>query len=146
MKGKCLQVLVGFTLLGYTSNAQVVEPPPMDEEIVEENRTTPYHIWEVENAPQYPGGDSAWNAYLKFFLIYPTEAREAEIEGAVILEFDIDTSGNVSNIKVLKSVGFGCDKEAIRLLKGTEWTPGSSGGRLVPVRVRIPIRFTLGDG
>jgi len=92
--------------------------------------------------PLFKGGDKAINKILVDNLKYPKVARKERVGGKVVVQFTIDTLGNVENIKVMESVRDDIDSEAIRLvslLKG--WTPGSSNEKKVKVLLKIPIHF-----
>lgn len=98
----------------------------------------------AEEMPQFPGGDGE---LLKFFaqnLIYPEIAKRAEVEGKVILSFIVDKNGDVSDVKVAKGIGAGCDEKAMRVLKiMPRWTPGKQNGNPVLTRINIPVVFKL---
>jgi len=83
----------------------------------------------VESTPPKPSiGDSLYQEYLKEALIYPKAAKENDIEGEVILSLTISESGKILDIKIEKSLGYGCDEEAIRLVEeGSGWVPGKKG-------------------
>lgn len=101
----------------------------------------------VEESPTFPGGMEAWNEFLMDNLKYPAQARRMGIEGTVYLVFEIRTDGSVRNVELLRGIGAGCDEEAMRVInKSPKWNPGKQRGRLVNVRMRLPIRFKLGDG
>jgi len=57
----------------------------------------------------------------------------------------VDENGNVSDVKVLRGIGGGCDEEAIRIVKLTngKWKPGSQNGKPVKVRYNMPVYFSL---
>lgn len=75
---------------------------------------------------------------------YPYLERENGIEGTVYISFVIDENGKPDDIKVLKSVSAGLDKEAIRLIKSMpKWIPGKQRGTPVKVSQTIPMRFSL---
>lgn len=75
---------------------------------------------DVEAAPKK--GFDEYASYLKANLNYPEAARDAGIKGSVVLSFTIGNNGRPSDIQVEKSLGYGCDAEAIRLLKeGPKW-------------------------
>lgn len=76
-------------------------------------------------------------------LAYPEAARKAGIEGKVIVHLQINAEGNVSEAKILKSLGSGCDEAAIDALKSVTWTPAQSDGKPVSVWVAIPVVFKL---
>lgn len=67
--------------------------------------------------PVYPGGTAAFNEFLKSNLKYPKEAKEKKIEGTVVVKYSIDHLGKVSDTKVIRSLGHGCDEEAERVIK-----------------------------
>lgn len=98
----------------------------------------------VENQPEFTGGDNAMIKYLQDNIHYPMEARTRKIEGTVFINFVVETDGRITNAKVLRGIGGGCDEEALRVVKHMpKWIPGRQGG--VPVRVyyNIPVRFTF---
>ncbi len=81
---------------------------------------------------------------MKENLIYPEAAKSNDITGKVTLEFKLDKLGNISDIKVVKGIGYGCDEEAIRLLKeGPEWLPARNKktGEPEASTQRVKIRF-----
>ncbi len=67
--------------------------------------------------PFYEGGITALRKFIKENLKYPKEALEKKIEGTVLVKYDIDYTGKVTDAKVLKGIGHGCNKEAKRLIK-----------------------------
>ncbi|NRB65113.1 MAG: energy transducer TonB, partial [Saprospiraceae bacterium] len=92
----------------------------------------------------YQGGREAIQEIINQHLVYPELAREHAIEGSVMLQFSIDTSGKVSYIQVTEKVGFGCDKEALRIAQFlTSWIPAQTGPNLVPSTIYLPIQFGL---
>ena len=111
-----------------------------DEREVEE--VTPFRI--VQKMPSFPGGDEAYFRYMKENTSYPTWAREAGIEGVVYVEFVVDTHGEVSNAKVIRKIGGGCDEEALRVVKNMPvWNPGLQLNKPVPVIMSLPVHFKL---
>ncbi|MEX2602256.1 MAG: energy transducer TonB [Balneolaceae bacterium] len=74
---------------------------------------------------------------------YPDRARISGIEGTVIVRFIVNTSGDVEQAEILRSVGAGCDEEALRAIRESKFRPGLQRGRPVPVRMSMPIRFVL---
>lgn len=98
----------------------------------------------VEQAPEYRGGLAAMGAFLQKNLKYPSQASSAGIQGRVFVEFTVGSDGKVENVTPIKGIGFGCDEEAVRVVKLMQnWVPGKQAG--VPVRVRftLPIAFQL---
>ena len=109
------------------------------EEVVEEQIFTI-----VEQMPSFPGGDAALMKYLGNSIKYPAIAKDAGIQGTVFVTFVVDEKGDVKDVKVLRSIGGGCDEEAIRVVKNMpKWSPGKQRGKAVKVQYNLPIKFTL---
>lgn len=128
---------------GNSTDADAVDLADLEEktQIVEEEEK-PFTV--VEQMPEFPGGDAARVKYLQQNLKYPELAREAGISGTVFVTFVVSRDGRLSDFKILRGIGGGCDEEAIRVLKQMpHWIPGKQGGRNVPVQFNLPIKFTL---
>jgi protein TonB len=98
----------------------------------------------VESMPKFPGGPGAMNRYLGKNIEYPQMARESGINGRVFVTFVVETDGRVTDIKVLRGIGGGCDEEAVRVVKNMpKWDPGKQRGKPVRVQFNLPIKFTL---
>lgn len=99
----------------------------------------------VENKPEFEGGQKAFMKFLQKNIVYPNQARRMGIEGRVFVEFVVGADGGISQVKVLKGLGAGCDKEAMRVInKSPNWIPGKQRGKSVRVRMVIPLKFSLG--
>jgi protein TonB len=62
----------------------------------------------------------------------------------VFVGFIVEKDGSVSNVKVLRGIGGGCDEEAVRVIKGMpKWKPGKQDGKPVRVSYMMPIIFKL---
>jgi TonB family protein len=104
-----------------------------------------FDITEVQPIP--PGGMSGWSSYLASSLRYPEEAMKNGIEGTVIVVFVINKDGSVRDAEILRGIGGGADEEAVRVvMESPSWTPAYQRGRPVNSRMRLPVRFKLGDG
>ena len=66
--------------------------------------------------PSFRGGGRKLFEFLGNNLVYPQEAKDAGIEGRVFVEFYIEKDGTVTDGKVLKGIGYGCDEEALRVI------------------------------
>ena len=98
----------------------------------------------VEQMPQFPGGEQEMMKFISENLKYPGKAQEAGVSGKVIVNFVVGKDGKITQIKVVRGIGSGCDEEAIRVLqKMPPWTPGMMGGKAVPVYFTFPITFRL---
>ena len=98
----------------------------------------------VEDQPGYPGGDEARLKYLSKAIVYPEMAKESGIQGTVYVTFVVEKNGTISNVKVLRGIGGGCDEAAINAIKGMpKWKPGKQRGRAVRAQFNMPVRFIL---
>lgn len=118
---------------------EYVAPEVEEEEVVEAEVFTI-----VEEMPSYPGGDMKMYEYLGKNIKYPQIARESGIQGRVFVNFVVEPDGSVSNVKVLRGIGGGCDEEAIRVVKSMpKWKPGKQRGKAVRVSYTLPVVFKL---
>jgi len=98
----------------------------------------------VEHQPTFDGGYAAFYKYINRKLKYPSQARRMGIEGKVFMSFVIDKEGNITNVKVTRGIGAGCDEAAIKALKSApKWNPGKQRGIPVKVSMSLPITFKL---
>jgi protein TonB len=98
----------------------------------------------VEDQPTFPGGDEARIRFLQNNIKYPQMARESSIQGTVYVTFVVERDGSVTDVRVLRGIGGGCDEEAIRVIKAMpKWVPGKQRGKPVRVQFNMPIKFTL---
>ena len=117
-----------------------VAPPVVEEETVAEEEI--FQI--VEEMPGPVGGDEAFYQYLAENIRYPVVAMESGISGRVYVTFVVEKDGSITDVKVLRGIGGGCDEEAVRVVKAMpKWKPGKQRGRPVRVLYRVPINFTL---
>ncbi|HEY2797293.1 MAG TPA: energy transducer TonB [Thermoanaerobaculia bacterium] len=72
---------------------------------------------------------------------YPEAARRARLQGTVILEATITTSGEVQQVRVLKSVNPLLDEAAVRAVRVWRYRPATLDGRTVPVYLTVTVRF-----
>lgn len=98
----------------------------------------------VEESAQPTGGITQYFAFIADNLKYPKEAIDKKIQGRVMAEFVVGTDGTLSNIKIMKGIGYGCDEEALRVLNlNYKWIPGKQRGKAVKQKLVIPIAFAL---
>ncbi len=87
-------------------------------------------------------GMSKFNDYIRENKIYPTLAQENGIKGVVKLRVSISASGEVGEIILKKALGYGCDEEAIRLVReGPRWSPAKMGETQIDSEITIRIKF-----
>jgi periplasmic protein TonB len=118
---------------------KIDEPAPADEPV-----DTPFDF--VESGAEPVGGYEAFYKYVKKELKYPSQARRMGVEGKVYVQFIIERDGSLTDVKVMKGIGAGCDEEAVRVLsQSPSWQPGKQRGRPVRQRMVMPLVFKLGQ-
>ncbi|NCA85318.1 MAG: energy transducer TonB [Clostridia bacterium] len=113
--------------------------------VQEEEQVQEMEIFQVvETMPSFPGGDAARMKFLQENITYPQMARESGIQGIVYATFVVEPNGSVSDVRIMRGIGGGCDEEAIRVIKSMpKWNPGMQRGKPVRVQFTMPIKFTL---
>ncbi|NOS55073.1 MAG: energy transducer TonB [Cyclobacteriaceae bacterium] len=88
------------------------------------------------------GGRKAYDKYLENSLRYPVEAVTKKIKGRVTVKFTVRTDGTLDEFSVVKSLGYGCDEEVVRLVKeGPSWSPTFEDNVPVESEVLVKVRF-----
>lgn len=135
----------------------VVEPEPAPESPNED-----YLIHYTEVMPRFPGcediegtdydkkkcADQKLLHYIYSNLKYPQEAKEKRIEGMVVVSFVVDQQGRIKEVQAIRDPGGGIGKDAIRIVTSMNelpepWIPGRQMGKIVEVRLNLPIRYKL---
>jgi protein TonB len=96
----------------------------------------------------FPGGMDAWSEYLKGHLRQNLPVRQGAPPGkyTVILNFSIDTNGNIQNITADNDPGYGTKEEAIRVLsKSPKWIPATQNGIKVISKHKQSITFEVSE-
>jgi len=129
-------------------NAEVEQNEVIEEYVpveVEEEEVQEQEIFQiVEEMPSFPGGEAELLKYVATHIKYPQIARETGIQGRVFVGFVVEPDGSVSNVKILRGIGGGCDEEAVRVIKSLpKWKPGKQRGKAVRVSYQIPVLFKL---
>lgn len=91
--------------------------------------------------PEYPGGPKEMGKFIQQNLRYPERALEGNVEGTVVVEFDIDNKGVVVGTRVLQSLGHGCDEEACRVVKLLKFDVPKNRGMRVLFHKKSHIHF-----
>ena len=96
-----------------------------------------YNMAVISNKPEFPGGID------KFYKYVGSKFQVPEVDGLkgrIFVQFVVEKDGSLTDIKVLKDIGHGTDKEAIRVLKNCpRWTPGENNGKKIRVQYQLPI-------
>ncbi len=115
----------------------------INEEVVEEKADEIFTV--VEELPTFLGGGNG--EFLKWVgerLTYPPKAADANVQGKVFIQFVIEKDGAITDVTVLKGIGFGADEEAVRIVESApKWSPAKQRGRPVRLRMILPITFML---
>lgn len=126
------------SIVNTPSELKIIEVP---KGVVEEKT---YESFDIQKPPSFPGGEAELFNYLQKNINYPVLAKENNITGVVPLSFVINKDGSVSDVQILRDIGGGCGKEAVRVVKAMpKWSPGEANGHAVKVRYTLPVRFQL---
>ena len=113
----------------FETDTLIIEPIPLDF---------------ASQMPEFPGGEKELFKFLSDNTNYPEISKSNNSQGKVLIEFVIEKNGEISNVKVLKSVDPYIDAEAIRVVKEMpKWIPGKQLNEKVRVRQRLPLKFKL---
>lgn len=122
-------------------------PPPQVEEIFKV----------VEKMPSFPGCETIRDkaekrkcsnekmyAFIDEKMEYPELAKNNGIEGTVVIRFVVERDGTIANPEIIRDIGAGCGKEALRIVKTfPRWNPGKQRGRPVRVQFNLPVKFNI---
>jgi TonB family protein len=87
------------------------------------------------------GGVTAPSLIYKVEPQYTEEARQAELQGTVLLYAQIGPDGKAINMKVLRGIGLGLDEKAMEAVTRWQFKPGMKGGQAVTVEAQIEVNF-----
>jgi len=128
------KLLILFVLFSISLNAQVQNSPITED-------TTVYTI--VDRTPKFPEGIDAMYKFIYSKFNYEKLA-EIDVQGKIYIEFVVEKDGNLSNIKIIRSLDPFCDKEAIRIVRlMPKWKPGKLKNKKVRTKIEIPITIKL---
>jgi protein TonB len=119
-----------------------IAEPSKDIEIEKEESDEVFMV--VEETATPINGMESFYKFASENLKYPGQARRMNVEGKVFVEFIVAKDGTLTNIKIVKGIGAGCDEEAIRILElAPKWKPAKQRGKPVKQRIVLPIFFKL---
>lgn len=124
---------------GYEKSTYPIEPVANSTKIYENT-----HL-DQQPKPVYETKGMNFASFIMKNMTYPENAVKQNISGSVTVFFVVETTGRISNIKIEKGVGAGCNQEAIRLLKLMKWVPGVKDGMAVRTKMSLTITFNLQD-
>ncbi len=142
-----MRVLYFFLLWGlpFFISAQTSYPAPVVQNSLRVNGRHIFTSKEVDQPAQYQvakGFPKTLAKYLKKRLQYPKKAKKLGVKGTVYVQFVVDRQGKVSKVWVLKGIGMGCNKEAVRLIRQMpRWKPATLQGYKVASRYTLGVKF-----
>ena len=97
--------------------------------------------------PTFKGKDAnAFSSWVTSRLKYPKDAKDAHVDGTVLVKFVVGTNGGIQEVEVEKGVFPSLDAEAVRVIKSSpKWKPGIKDGKPVRVTYHHPVIFVLPD-
>lgn len=94
----------------------------------------------ADEEASFPGGIAACMKYIADNFRYPNIQGDCSIQGKFVVTFTVNEDGNLSDIKVKKSVYSDLDKEAVRVVKSMpSWIPAKQNGKAVKSRYTLPV-------
>lgn len=98
-------------------------------------------------APEMPDIDAkgGFLPYVAKHLRYPSEAVENRAQGIVRISFIVEKDGSITNVAIVnkEKIGYGCEEEAIRVIKTAKWKPGRNNDQPVRVQLTMPVKYRL---
>jgi len=160
--------LIALIALAMTNIHALAQTTTPNDETIKKERTHPVMKAQddttdpiftvVEQMPRFPGcedlqtdkdamkkcSDEKMLNFIFKNISYPQDARKKGVEGVVVVRFVIDKDGQVTSPEVLRSIGSGCDEEALRIVNMMpKWVAGKQRGKNVNVYFNLPFRFKL---
>lgn len=109
---------------------------PVVQEVIEEDNSV-HTLAGIEQKPEYPGGIEKFYQFVGKNYQAP---EEEGLKGKVYVTFVVEKDGSLTDIKVIRDIGYGTGKEAVRVLnKCPKWIPGEQNGKKVRVLYSLPI-------
>ena len=133
-----------------TSFVQKMQPPPPENVkpatgivAIPENRDMSQfrgmQVFDIGSLDQQP------QARLQQQPQYPFEMRRAGIVGEVLVDFIVDSNGDVQNAYAIKSTQREFEANAVQAVSKWKFKPGRKGGRAVNTHMQVPLVFKLND-
>jgi periplasmic protein TonB len=139
-----------FALAGtHAQDSTRIIPKPKDSVVVSmgsQDTVPDYRIFtKVEIEASFPGGSPAWLRFLNHNLRYPVEAQNDNVQGDIIVQFQVDKQGVVSDVEAISGpTNGGLREEAERIIKiSGKWTAAVQNGYKVNSFKRQKISFKI---
>jgi protein TonB len=125
------------TIKGDPDAELTVEPVGTGDVVEEDNNI--YNTAGIEVKPDFPGGIEKFYKFVGKNYQVP---EEEGLKGKVFVSFVVEKDGSLTDIKVIRDIGYGTGKEAIRVLRSCpKWNPGEQNGKKVRVLYSLPINI-----
>lgn len=120
---------------------QVYGDGPATAAVVEEDNSV-YSSNAIEIPATYPGGNDKFRDYVYNNFRMPED--DGFEGGKIYVSFTVEKDGSISDIKV-RDIGFGTEKETIRVLKSLKqkWNPGMNNGKPARMNFSMPINLVI---
>ena len=117
-----------------------------DDERGERELTTAKQIPIIEAAPDDEKSAAAEGLrlprpYRRFVPVYPESAARAEVEATVDVLIDLDATGEVTRVEVVRWAGFGLDEATVETVRRLHFFPAMRDGIAIPIRVLLRYNF-----
>ena len=112
-----------------------------DTEMVQNMKSTK----QVEVMPEPEEGLEAFYGYIGKNIKYPEEARKQGIKGKVFVRFVVTKDGSITQVQVIKGIGYGLDEEAVRVISSYDkkWKAGISKGEKVNTEMVLAVTYAF---
>ena len=99
----------------------------------------------TDKIAEYEGGQLQLLKDLMNTIQYPEEAKEQNIQGKVVVRFQVNTNGTLSNCEVAYSQNPILNEAALKAIENLprKWEPGEVDGKPVASIMNIPVTFSL---
>lgn len=100
----------------------------------------------IERKATYPGGNTALTAFLSSNVSHVQNLQDRDVFGKVVVAFDIDESGEIINVNIVKHGNADVDNEALNIIKKMpKWLPAERDGKKYKSHYLLPINFNIVD-
>lgn len=136
---KKISFVVLLLLFSFTGYSQEETPVPEQKVETLNYSQEAFDYYGIDVPPQFPGGIKEFYGYIaKNYKAPDTE----KVHGKILVNFIIEKDGSITDVKVIKDIGYGTGKEAVRVLKNSpKWSPGEQNGKKVRVLFTLPIQL-----
>lgn len=109
---------------------KVSKNPKSLTEAVNNDKNKIYYSIEIEVKPEFPGGTEKFHQFID--KNYKKPNKKPTLQGFIFANFIIEKDGSLSDIKVLRDIGYGTGQELVRVLKlSPKWKPGKKNDKKV---------------